>query len=162
MLGKCKKVKNDYRKPVSHADSVYALRSNSPPARRVLPYPNDKTRLREGIYYIPNGRLSIIMGKKGASCQKRGGRPNEQSPQEVSAEPMLDGIQPNEQSLSYHLARCVIYMLSAEDVDLTVKENLVGFLLVHNDVLNAVSTIGMERYFFLVEFVTAFVLGDNR
>ena len=40
----------DYREPLNHADSVYALRSNSPPARRVLPYPFDKTRLREGIY----------------------------------------------------------------------------------------------------------------
>ena len=68
---KCKKMKNDYRKPLNYADSVYALRSNSPPARRVLPYPFDKTRLREGIYYIPDGRLSVVMGKKGPCFQKR-------------------------------------------------------------------------------------------
>jgi hypothetical protein len=68
---KCKKGENDYRKPVSHSDSVYTLRSNSPHAQRILPYPYDKIRLREGIYYIPNGRLSIIMGKKGTGFQKR-------------------------------------------------------------------------------------------
>ena len=39
-------------KPLYYADSVYTLRSNSPPARRVLSYPIDKTRLREGTNYI--------------------------------------------------------------------------------------------------------------
>ena len=54
----------------------------------------------------------------------------------VSAEPMLDGIQPNEQSLSYHLALRVIYMLAAEDVDLSVKEDFGRLRSVHMDVFN--------------------------
>ena len=63
----------------------------------------------------------------------------------VSAEPMLDGIQPNEQSLSYLLACCVIYMLSAEDVDLTVKEDFGRLRSVKLDVLDGLRRNWLNR-----------------
>ena len=44
-------------KPLYYADSVYTLRSNSPPARRILARPFAKIRLREGIYYRRKRRL---------------------------------------------------------------------------------------------------------
>ena len=39
-----------------HADSAYALRSNSPPAQRILTYPYAKIRLRESICYPANAK----------------------------------------------------------------------------------------------------------
>ena len=45
------------QQPKDYADSVYTLRSNSPPAQRILTYPYAKIRLREGIYYRRKRRL---------------------------------------------------------------------------------------------------------
>ena len=82
--------------------------------------------------------------------------------QRVSAEPMLDDIQPNKQSLSYHLSLGVEDVVAAEDVDLAVMEDFVGFLLVHNDILNASRAVGMESDILLVEFFAILAFGSNR
>ena len=38
------------REALNYADSVYILRSNSPPAQRIFAHPFAKIRLREDIY----------------------------------------------------------------------------------------------------------------
>ena len=65
-----------------------------------------------------------VNSRKKEKAKKREKRRGALISKEVSAEPMSYDIRPNKQSLSYHLACCVIYMLSAEDVDLTVYNNL--------------------------------------